>query len=342
MNQSRILSVVALLASGHVLGGCVTTVQDESEGSSAQAQEALEFGVYSYDVTGFLVQTLGRGLNGRSLNGTLLDGRVVKYASLDGARLGAAPLTDVTLEATVFAGRVAGHKKISGRRFEGVVLPAVLDDGSSVDLQIDAISPNPDPANKDVNLFQVSYATTDGQKPLCGTDADGQAIAAIPLSGRPDTSVGVPGGGGWVNDPGVATFACLGYAVAKCVEFGYKPWREGKVCVKGGGCTKITFADHFVACTRMLRADYCGDGQSHTVDGTEINFYDAFGIQLDGADWPLEAEWTASGARCAVRPRVESLPLPWCWASLQDDRCGDVAHYADGTLLMSEVKPTGM
>ncbi|HEU4408415.1 MAG TPA: ADYC domain-containing protein [Polyangiaceae bacterium] len=35
-----------------------------------------------------------------------------------------------------------------------------------------------------------------------------------------------------------------------------------------------TLQNHLVACTRMLRADDCGDGTSYTVNGTTINLYD--------------------------------------------------------------------
>lgn len=127
--------------------------------------------------------------------------------------------------------------------------------------------------------------------------------------------------------------------MAKCVDLGYKPWREGRICTHGQGCTTVSLAAHHRACTRMLRADFCGDGEAHSVDGVPVGLYDAFGIRLDAEDWPIEAEWTADGARCASRPRVASLPLPGCWASLQDPSCGELSHFNEGALIFTETAP---
>ena len=47
---------------------------------------------------------------------------------------------------------------------------------------------------------------------------------------------------------------------------------------------------------RMIRADYCGDGTSWTVNGRTIDLYDGLGINVDTSAWTFEAEWTPSGA----------------------------------------------
>ena len=59
------------------------------------------------------------------------------------------------------------------------------------------------------------------------------------------------------------------------------------------------------ACTRMLRADYCGDGTPHTQDGTEVDVYDTLGIQSPQADSDMtfEAAWTADGSACVRKVR---------------------------------------
>ena len=49
------------------------------------------------------------------------------------------------------------------------------------------------------------------------------------------------------------------------MELGYKPWKT-----VGG----VSLRDHHQTCTRVLRADYCGNGVSHTQDGTLINIWD--------------------------------------------------------------------
>ena len=107
---------------------------------------------------------------------------------------------------------------------------------------------------------------------------------AIPVSGAWDLS------GSKMTGENLFTFACRERgAIGKCIDFGYKPWID---------------PDRHQACVRMVRADYCGDGQSHTVDGNTINLYDADGIQKDthgtetAYSWTFEADWTASGAKC--------------------------------------------
>ncbi|HZI03926.1 MAG TPA: ADYC domain-containing protein, partial [Archangium sp.] len=97
------------------------------------------------------------------------------------------------------------------------------------------------------------------------------------------------------------TFACENGAIAKCVDWGYKPW--GK---KGGH----SLADLHQACTRMARADYCGNGRSHTREDKPIDLYDELGVNLrtrvatgswDPKQASFEAAWTPEGASCIAR-----------------------------------------
>ena len=107
------------------------------------------------------------------------------------------------------------------------------------------------------------------------------------------------------------TFACEGGAIAKCINWGYKPWglKDGK-----------SFTELHQACTRMARADYCGNGHSHTVENTLIDMYDSFGVlertTQASARWApekasFESSWTPEGAQCLSRMRhgekVESI-----------------------------------
>ena len=92
--------------------------------------------------------------------------------------------------------------------------------------------------------------------------------------------------------------------------------------------------DHHVACTRALRADYCGDGEVFTVNGTLIDIYDNVGIQLQTMPgWNLEAEWTAAGARCMGpegNPRYQLIQTkkPDCYKALISKTCGAIADFA--------------
>ena len=60
----------------------------------------------------------------------------------------------------------------------------------------------------------------------------------------------------------------------------------------------------------MARADYCGDGASHTLDGTWIDIYDGLGIQkktLDDDGMMFEASWSVNGATCVSKPRGATI-----------------------------------
>jgi hypothetical protein len=282
---------------------------------------------------------IGRDLNGVALNGTVLEGRAIESVSLDGvtARNGE-PIVDVTLEGAEFHGRGERRRAVPPERFVGAVFDATLVDGGTVALRIDGMERGHTPNDRDITRYRVSYATAGGWQPLCGVDPSGHAIPAVPLEGRWDPGQGTPTGGAHLDDESVFTFACEGYVLAHCVEAGYAPWRQAMVCRRGHACERVDLAPWYQACTRMMRADYCGDGTPHTVDGTPINVYDAFRIRVDSESWLFEAEWDEDGARCMVEERLSGHD-PACMADLVDPNCGDPAHFGEGALLFSEVRP---
>lgn len=292
-----------------------------------------------YRLIGFSYDLVGRDLNGVDLNGHLLDGHGVVQVSLAGASRQGTPVKSVELRNTVFYGFNVRSAQAGNDVFSGVTFTATLDDGTSLPLRIDQMMRHPDMANKDVFLYAVSYPTQDSWKPLCGLDQNGNPIMAIPLNGRWDYRFGVVGGGAKIDDDQSFTFACQGYVLAKCVEAGYKPWRTGMICQRGQGCRKITFAGHHQACTRLLRADFCGMGNSFTTDGLEVNMYDGFGIRTDADNWDIEAEWDADGARCIVQERVTGN-IPPCMQQRLAADCGNKEHFTAGSLLFSETPPS--
>lgn len=124
------------------------------------------------------------------------------------------------------------------------------------------------------------------------------------------------------------TIACDDGAIAKCALWGYAPWRVGS-------------ATH-AACTRMVRADYCGDGTAWTLDGTWIDVADPTGLQLasDRPEMIFEAGWSPEGAVCVHQSRYDARDAegrtvrPPCWAALP--RCEDRDDATDrGALLTS-------
>lgn len=130
------------------------------------------------------------------------------------------------------------------------------------------------------------------------------------------------------------TMACMSGAIAKCHRWGYRTGTPG-----------ITAA-HVQACTRMAMADYCGNGESHTVEGTPIRMFD---LQPTPGQHPLtkklpehgfETAWTggtaprdledwndlhdtaaAGGALCLTKKRWETIAVK----TAVDPRCPRLA-----------------
>jgi hypothetical protein len=271
-------------------------------------------------------------LNGAELNGAELNGAELNGVELNGVELNGVELNGVELNGSELNGVELNGSRLQGVDFVGAVLVGRTSNGP-LQLRVDNVN-----QTQDVFFYNVSYLADSHWLPLCGVDQNQEPIPATALSGRWDYRQGVRGGGSHIDAPGQFTFACMTGALGKCVAWGYKPWDTITQC-SGHDCRQISLAATHQACTRMVRADYCGDGTPHTVNGTVINIYDAFGIQLDTENWPLEAEWTPNGARCVVRPRIEDTNLPQCALSLKRDRtCGHLRHFQTGTLLMDEVK----
>jgi hypothetical protein len=280
----------------------------------------------------------GHDLNGVSLNGAVLDESQLAWVSATDAELDGKLLELVSVSNSKVVGYDNRGHFVAHNKMVGAIFTAALDDGEEIDVRIDDVYRSSAHYDKDTYLYEVSYETDDGWLPLCGVDELDEPIAAIALEGRWDFSAGTETGGSHVDDESAFTFACRGYVIAKCVEAGYKPWKKAMVCTPGEGCRMTTLAAHHQACTRMLRADYCGDGISHTVDATPVNFYDDFGVRYDSEEWSVEAEWDEDGAICAVTERI-SGDAPACVDWLADVSCGDPDHLADGALLISEIVP---
>jgi hypothetical protein len=231
----------------------------------------------------------------------------------------------MTLNATSFGGTLSG-KAISN--WVGTTFTGTLSDASTITLRIDSKTTLPAP-NSDVSAYGVSYQTTTGWLPLCGS----AATLAIPINGTFNYASGVAGGGSFTPSSTAFTFACRATAIAKCVELGYKPWKT-----VGG----VLLQNHMVACTRALRADFCGDGKPWTVDGTEINLYDGKAIQTDTAAWTVEGEWDHNGARrvnttMSSRWTLNGGQPPACYGQKIDKvNTGKLTNFATGTLLMTE------
>jgi ADYC domain len=320
MRRGSIL--LAALAST-ALAGCVLGEDDEFDLSELDDEE---IGEDSYELSTTNGMSLnGMSLNGMSLNGMSLNGRRLNGMSLNGMSLNGMSLNGMSLNGSALSGKKASGQTVTGSALVGARLKGQLDSGSTIDLRIDAAATLPAP-NSDVWAYTVRYALADGTwAPLCGTSG-GAPVQALALAGTWNYGVGVEGGGSWTASSTSFTFACRATALAKCVEFGYKPWKT-----VGG----VQLRNHHQACTRMLRADYCGNGRAWTQDGTLINVYDGLGIQTDAATWKVDAEWLPTGARCYHSLRDFQVGKPVCKTEIKSSQCGD---FTKGALLITEYK----
>jgi hypothetical protein len=282
------------------------------------------------------------------------------YYSINGIDLATLSLSrangkifNLTLNGTMLNGVDVNGHSVDATGMLNLTMSANLVDPDSgkltpVQFQITAVQPLDSGANKDVILYQMQYLppgsppdSTDW-KSLC-KDPDDNSNWAIPISGSWEGRQGhyskagkcvthchkSPGEGGAYDcetvcqDPTVwnggmvipgtetttFTFGCRHVgAIAKCVEMGYKPWLSSAM------------ADLHLACSRMIRADYCGDGMPHTVVGTSIDVMDYLSIQKPSptdasttvapgnTPYYPEAEWGPNGAVCITYPRFTDDP----------------------------------
>jgi hypothetical protein len=263
----------------------------------------------------------GTMFNGIMFNGIMFNGARLNPLQLGAFQLGGQPLSGVSLQGGSLSGALPGGARLTGSALTGAALAGTLSTGVPVTLRIDAVTAGSDP---DVQRYAVSVAAAGSgtYQPLCGLAAGGGPVLAIPLSGGWDESQGTSTGGSHVDAPGAFTFACEGYALAKCVEYGYAPWRSVNECKARGDCASRALSPFHEACTRLIRADYCGDGTPATRDGTQVDVWDRFGIQSDDQSaWSFEAEWSPDGAVCVAETRWATFPGGGDVASYVRDHC---------------------
>jgi hypothetical protein len=220
----------------------------------------------------------------------------VRTFQLDGmVTAGGLPIRNVRVVRGVLVGEVAspeGPVELTGAGFQGVHLHALLDcaDGATprrLEASLDEVSPDRKRPEGHAWLYRVKILDAPAPQPrwACEADEEGET-GAIPFEGVWDTH------GDHHAQPGAFSFACTEAAAAKCVRWGYRPWEAER--------------NAHAACTRMARADYCGDGHTATRKGTEINLWDsenrvARAASQKGATF--EAAWTPEGAACMGHAR---------------------------------------
>jgi len=267
----------------------------------------------------------GKSLNGRSLNGTDLTG-VLVGTRLTGVTLnGSLALDSVTLQGTGFVG-VKGQNEYDGSDFLNAEFIGDLGDGSTLRLRIQNIHPGSG-ANSDLNLYTVQYFATDSTWRSACYDNLGNEVDAVPLNNTWNFQQGFTSGGALITTTQSFTFACTGAALAKCAMLGYRPWASFH---------GTALAPYHQACVRMIRADYCGDGTSHTLNGTMINLYDKLDRLTDTEHWTVEAKWTPAGASCFRAYNRSPTAVP-CYDSHFEKDCAG-SKYNDDAILVDEIQ----
>ncbi len=278
----------------------------------------------------------GMSINGMSINGMSINGMSINGMSINGMSINGMSINGMSINGGQLSGVRADGQPLSGKGLVGASLTGTLSSGGTLPMRIESAAKLPGD-NKDVWAYGVSYADGRVWAPLCGTSAGGPVLA-VPLAGTWDLGVGATGGS-WTPSDTSFTFACRGAALAKCVELGYKPWKS-----VGG----VSLRDHHQACTRMLRADYCGNGQPGTINGWSVNLYDNLGVQKDtesGNEWVFEAQWSPSGAACVNEYRLLELvvsgDVPSCALDKISTTC-EASGFSGGAILRSEYSSAGV
>jgi hypothetical protein len=206
-------------------------------------------------------------------------------------------------QARIVRGQLLGDDgELAGKGLVGALIPA-SDNGSPFWMVVRSAWQDPTFTDGSTWLYGIDVYDpyTKTSSPFCATDANGVA-AAIPIAATFD------GSGNRVESAKEFTFACTAGVLAKCYRWGYRPW------LTDASGSSLPFSNLHWSCTRMARADYCGDGRSWTRNGTTINVWDAAPapgpFQAHGPLDPtffFEAGWTTSGAVCLSKERWATI-----------------------------------
>jgi ADYC domain len=213
--------------------------------------------------------------------------RTLGLAALLAAAAPAVAQAPLSVDGTEFVLTTRAGRTLRSADLVGATLN-IAAGGSEIELTIKSVEDDRQAVGGRVVLHHFVVTDETGkQADMCAPDAGGRS------RGFP-----VPDGRGGFE------LTCTSGAVGKCIRWGYRPWEEQP----GGPPLASLHQD----CVHMARADYGGDGRTHTRDGISVYICDRFGIRPCHQDAPLafEAAWGPDGAVCVARPRlVENVTL---------------------------------
>jgi len=244
---------------------------------SARALEVNGINLNSFRLNSFRLN--GFRLNNFRLDGDAGSGSHIDLESLELAQGGT--VANAWLAGSELRVTTTNGTTVVGTQLAGAVLHFGVVEGASKKRKVKIAGVTPPAPGSEVWLYDLQIKDHAGPwEPLCVTSL-GQATQAILIgeAWNPTT------GGRVAATSDLVTLACRDGAVGKCAMWGYYPW---------------SLPEYHQACTRLIRADYCGDGRSHTLEGTSIHVLDEIGVEdvEPGVTYAVEAEWTAAGASC--------------------------------------------
>jgi hypothetical protein len=289
MNRIRSIGM-SLLTVSVFASGCAT---DKDLDGAATAAAAAVRAVWN----GNAAELNGSKINGSKINGSKINGSKINGTTTNSLTVGneGGTLVGFVLE----TGAV-----LRGPNFYPAKLTAVLEDSSEAEVRVVDWKQISLPGLPAMDYYMVKDLATD--QSICGNDELGNPIWALPLTRTFNQYNGKA-----VSSVNQFSFNCYGGALEKCNRYGYPDWITRAETYTGHATpSKNRSLDAYHdACVAMVRADYCGDGQAHTYNGTTIDLYDNLGFNNpdtvgDGTGgWHMEAEWGADGAWCIHHTR---------------------------------------
>jgi hypothetical protein len=270
----------------------------------------------------------GTEINGRRFNGRRFNGQEMNNAALVRLQKAATLLQNFALQGSLIKAKDAGtlQQLIGGQLLDTEIEFTVTDAGNTVQdiLKIDAITQSAG-LYPDIYFNRVLRKVgSNAWESLC-FDGSSNPTEAIAMKNDWD-----PDSAARISDPDAITWACRGAALAKCAEFGYRPWAQ---------YAGTSLEDYHQACVRMVRADYCGNGTTYTTNGNPIDVADDLGIQTHDTAWGVEAKWGPDGAVCLNTPRKLQHPRASIPCAAQLPTCSNSAVTEHGGILMTRVVP---
>jgi ADYC domain len=199
-----------------------------------------------------------------------------------------AAMRSIAAEATQFRLTLADRRVLRSPDLVGANL-VIATPGGTARIRIEAVERDPDAKSGEVWLHTMLTEQPDGSwANMCDAGPDGRR------QGFPTASHMRPDGSVEITPPEQFELVCTAGVRGKCVRWGYRPWEPSELALYG-------------ACTRMARADYCGDAVATTRNGTLIDMYDDRRIETPDNDptQEFEAGWTPRGAVCVRHARIK-------------------------------------